>query len=106
MDNLAFLESIKRLAIVAMFSDDDLMERLVLKGGNILDIVYGVSTRSSVDVDFSIDGELGELDAYRGRIADALKSTFAEEGYVVFDVAIAEVPRRRTTLRAWTVASL
>lgn len=39
--DLNFLERIKTLAIVAMFSDDDLMERLVLKGGNALDIVYG-----------------------------------------------------------------
>jgi len=92
MDNLEFLASIKRLAIVAMFSDDDLMERLVLKGGNLLDIVYGVSTRPSVDLDFSIDGEFEDLDTYRRKIADALTSTFAEAGYVVFDVAVTEVP--------------
>ena len=40
MDNLEFLEQVKKLVIIAMFSDDDLMERLVLKGGNLLDIVY------------------------------------------------------------------
>ena len=34
------LQKIKRLAIVAMFSDDDLLERLVLKGGNALDLVH------------------------------------------------------------------
>ena len=45
------LDRIKRLAIVAMFSDDGLMEKLVLKGGNLLDLVYGISTRASLDVD-------------------------------------------------------
>ncbi len=96
IDKPESLAGIKSLAIVAMFSDDDLMERLVLKGGNLLDTVYGVSTRSSIDVDFSIDGEFEELDKYRGRIVDALKSTFGEEGYVVFDVAVTEVPANLT----------
>ena len=52
MDRLEFLEHIKRLTIIAMFSDGDLMERLVLKGGNLLDIVHRVSTRASIDADF------------------------------------------------------
>ena len=46
------IEKIKRLAIIAMFSDDDLMERLVLKGGNALDIVYEIGSRASMDLDF------------------------------------------------------
>lgn len=43
--DLAELEKIKKLAIVAVFSDDELMERLVLKGGNALDLIHGISTR-------------------------------------------------------------
>lgn len=92
MDNLAFLEQVKKLVIIAMFSDDDLMERLVLKGGNLLDIVYGVSTRASVDVDFSIEGEFDRLEAVGQRIENALGRTFAEAGYVAFDIGIREVP--------------
>ena len=50
------LREIRRLAIIGMFSDDDLMETLVLKGGNALDIVYEVAQRASLDLDFSIEG--------------------------------------------------
>ena len=32
--NLEFLEKLKKLAIIAMVTDDYLMEKLVLKGGN------------------------------------------------------------------------
>jgi hypothetical protein len=92
MDNLEFLEHIKKLVIIAMFSDDDLMERLVLKGGNLLDIVYQVSTRASVDVDFSIEGEFDELETFSRRIENTLGQTFAEAGYEAFDIRIREVP--------------
>ena len=91
MDNLDFLDSIKRRVIVAMFTDDDLMERLVLKGGNALDVVYGLSSRASVDVDLSMDGELEER-VLKERILKALNSTFAEAGYVVFDFKFRSVP--------------
>jgi hypothetical protein len=38
MENLEFLKRVRTLALVAMFSDDQLMTRLVLKGGNALDL--------------------------------------------------------------------
>ena len=41
------LEAIKRTAIVAMFADDELMDVLVLKGGNAMDIVHQVNSRAS-----------------------------------------------------------
>ena len=37
-----FAEEVKKRAIMAMFSDDELMDR---RGGNLLDIVYEVSVR-------------------------------------------------------------
>lgn len=88
-----FAEEVKKRAIMAMFSDDELMERLVLKGGNLLDIVYEVSARASLDVDFSTDGDLGEIGLLRSRIEGALKSTFREIGYEVFDVHVEEEPK-------------
>jgi len=50
--NLKFLEKLKKLTIIAMVSDDYLMEKLVLKGGNALDLFYGISPRASLDLDF------------------------------------------------------
>ena len=92
MLSLELLERIKVLGIVAVFSDDDLMERLVLKGGNALDIVYRVSARASIDLDFAIDGDFQDFDLLRDKITRALESTFDAAGFVVFDVRMAAVP--------------
>jgi nucleotidyltransferase AbiEii toxin of type IV toxin-antitoxin system len=87
-------EKIKKLVIIAIFSDDALMERLVLKGGNALDLVHRVSTRASVDVDLSIDGDFtsDELAALKGRFEKTLRDTFQPEGYRVFDVKLENRP--------------
>jgi len=38
MNSLEFLQRVRTLVVVAMFSDDVLMRRLVLKGGNLMDL--------------------------------------------------------------------
>jgi len=86
---------IKRLVLVALFSDSGLMNKIVLKGGNVLDLVYNVAFRSSVDIDFSIEGEFknDELGIIECKIRNALKNTFNESGYIVFDVKLIERPK-------------
>ncbi len=37
---------IRRIAITALFSDDMLLDRLVLKGGNALSLVYDLTSPS------------------------------------------------------------
>jgi hypothetical protein len=93
-DELERQERIKKLTIIAMFSDDALMERLVLKGGNALDLVHRVSARSSVDVDLSIDGDFTEDEQLTlcARIEKALFETFRSDGYRVFDVKLEKQP--------------
>lgn len=91
--DLKHLEQIKRLVIIAMFSDDDLMNMLVLKGGNALDIVYNVAPRASIDLDFSISSQFDQLDIMSGKIKDALTKVFDEHGYVVFDFDVIEKPQ-------------
>ena len=92
MNSLEFLQRVRTLVVVAMFSDDVLMRRLVLKGGNLMDLVYGISARSSLDVDFSIDGDFPDAANLANRVETALSTAFSEEGYVVFDVKFREVP--------------
>ncbi|MHC4757027.1 MAG: nucleotidyl transferase AbiEii/AbiGii toxin family protein [Planctomycetota bacterium] len=58
--DLEKIQQVKRIAIIALFSDDDLMEHLVLKGGNALDLIYEVAQRSSLDLDLSTDREFKE----------------------------------------------
>jgi predicted nucleotidyltransferase component of viral defense system len=89
-------EYIKKLVIISMFSDDDLMDMLVLKGGNALDIIYKLAQRSSKDVDFSIANEFSRKDFKKinSKIERTLKNTFKPEGFVVFDVKLTEKPVR------------
>jgi predicted nucleotidyltransferase component of viral defense system len=47
-------EDIRKLTITALFSDEVLFEQLVLKGGNALSLVHGISPRDSLDLDFSM----------------------------------------------------
>jgi len=51
---LSSIDKIKKLVIIALVSDDYLMEQLVLKGGNAIDLVYQISGRASVDLDYSV----------------------------------------------------
>lgn len=85
MADLEFLRRIRRLAILAMFSDDTLLERLVLKGGNLLDLVYGGSARASVDVDFSMENDFDDRHDGKRRVFTALEATFLENGFKLLD---------------------
>ncbi|MCZ2147286.1 MAG: nucleotidyl transferase AbiEii/AbiGii toxin family protein [Bryobacterales bacterium] len=42
-----------------------LLECLVLKGGNALNLVYGLTTRTSLDLDFSMSADFDDLDFNR-----------------------------------------
>lgn len=75
MTEFEFREKVKRLAIIALFSDDELLEKLVLKGGNLLDVVFKVSARASLDVDLSTPGEFN-LAELRARVSRALMYHF------------------------------
>ena len=94
MLDLDKLEQIKRITIIALFSDDDLMDSLVLKGGNALDMIYGIAQRASLDLDFSIDKEFNksEISTIHDKIRKVLKETFKAKGYEAFDIHFTEVP--------------
>lgn len=58
-------EEIRRITIIALFSDDELVNQLVLKGGNALSLIHKVSLRTSLDLDFSLATDFGDLDDAR-----------------------------------------
>ncbi len=51
------LHLIRTTIITALFSDDRLVKRLVVKGGNALELVHGIAQRGSIDVDLSMPDE-------------------------------------------------
>jgi predicted nucleotidyltransferase component of viral defense system len=79
------LEEIRRRILIALFSDDELMDALVLKGGNALALVHKIGSRASVDMDFSIEAPFADLEKTRVRIFETLKREFGSIGYVIFD---------------------
>jgi len=91
--DVQLLDQIKRLAIMAMFSDDELFEQLVLKGGNAMDLIHRLSSRASVDLDFSMQHDFTDgLEAFCGRVERALTKTYRPNGWEVFDVKMEEKP--------------
>lgn len=88
------LDKIKVWAIQAMFSDDELLEQLVLKGGNAMALVHQISARASVDLDFSLRQDFGgEVAKVESRISRALSDTFRSNGFEVFDFKMIEKPK-------------
>jgi len=86
------LEAIKKIALVAMFSDDELMDQLVLKGGNAMDLVHHVNSRASIDLDFSMSNDFEVPADAHARVQRALEHTFELEGYVAFDIKMTVRP--------------
>ena len=94
MDIMDNIDKIKRLTIIAMVSNDYLMEQLVLKGGNAIDIVYQLSGRASIDLDYSMPSDFNshELSYILEIINTVLSTTFSGEGLSVFDLKFEAKP--------------
>lgn len=87
------LDKIKRNTIVAMFADDDLMDILVLKGGNAMDLVHKLNSRASIDIDLSLERDF-DITTVQDKIIRSLKSTFSNDGYFAFDIKMHVRPNK------------
>lgn len=79
------IDEVKKLVIIALVSDDYLMETLVLKGGNALQLGYDISHRASFDFDFSMSEDFQDIQDAAQRIELSLIQTFKDNGLHVFD---------------------
>ncbi len=88
---------IKKLVVMALASDEELMEHLVLKGGNAIELIqhrHDRLSRASNDIDFSMEDSFDDqLEAFQGRIQRTINDTFSENGLVVFDFHFSPQPR-------------
>jgi len=84
---------IRRLVVIAMFSDDDLFERFALKGGNALELVHRVMSRGSLDIDLAMQEDFENLGDTEERIFRALDDRFDSAGFLVFDKRFGPRPR-------------
>ncbi len=99
--DLKQIQFVKTLALYALFSDDMLMNRLVLKGGSVLDLIYGIAARSSIDLDFSMADDFGneELENVKAQIITAIETTFRQNDYVAIDIKFTERPKRKSAAK-------
>lgn len=82
------LDALKRVVLSAFASDLQLSAQLVLKGGSAIDLAHGLTHRSSIDIDYSIEGDFSEqqLSGMAKRLQDLLSRAFAPMGLRVFDL--------------------
>lgn len=85
-------KEIRKIVIQAVFSDDDLTEKLVLKGGNALEIALGIISRGSIDLDFSIADDFEDSEDVKRRLFGALEDRFDAHGLVVLDQKFEKIP--------------
>lgn len=85
-------EKIRLTVITALFTDDMLMELLVLKGGNALNLVHKIGSRASVDLDFTVQGDFADMQDAERRMIRCLEDRFEEHGLAVFEASLARVP--------------
>lgn len=87
-------EDVKRTIIRSIYSNDDLFDQLVLKGGNAIAIIHAKKIRKSIDVDFSISSDFpGGLVKLEELLESSLKQGFNEANYHFFDFKINETPK-------------
>ena len=96
------LNEIRELTIISLFADDELMDILVLKGGNALELAYKLNSRASMDIDVSMSKDFEDfgltIDKVEGKLEYQLNQTFSEKNYQVFDIKITEKPKHRRTV--------
>ncbi|HBF6777319.1 TPA: nucleotidyl transferase AbiEii/AbiGii toxin family protein [Clostridioides difficile] len=81
------LQKIKKLAIIALFTDDNLMDTFVLKGGTALELAYNIHDRASIDIDVSMRNDF-DLDEIEPKLKNIFIETFDEHNYYLFDFKI------------------
>lgn len=94
-------KTVRETIIVSLFSDDTLFQKLVLKGGNALNIVHHIGRRGSMDVDFSIPDDFEDLEDIKTRIFKALGERFKALGFIVFDEKFEVKPEGRDPHQRW-----
>lgn len=78
-----------------MAEPEKLLEKLVLKGGNALSLLHGVGSRSSIDLDYSMEEDLTDegLKEFEDIVEKSLKKHFLDMDLVVFEFRVDEKPK-------------
>jgi len=89
-----YFERVRKLTMLALFADDELLEHIVLKGGNVLALLYKMANRTSMDVDASLEEDFPwSLEETEKKLCTAFERVFGQEGLEVFDAKLAHKPK-------------
>ncbi|RKH66283.1 hypothetical protein D7X96_21795 [Corallococcus interemptor] len=83
------------LVVSAIASDEELFDKLVLKGGNALQLIHKIGARASIDYDFSMQDDVEDSAWLAARLERAVQRHFELEGYRVLDFKFTPRPARR-----------
>lgn len=91
------VDTIRKLTIKSLFATPDkIMSMLALKGGNVLNYIYELDERSSIDIDVSMETSFAsegiELSEAEESLKKAFQSTFKMEGFEIIDFNLVEKP--------------
>ena len=88
-------DEMRNTILKAIYSDSDLKENLVLKGGNALKL-YNITDRSSQDLDFSIKESIRYEKENEGKkLQDLISDAFQQVGFLVVGFEFIEKPKKR-----------
>ena len=95
------LIEIRRVILTAVAADEYLVEQLVLKGGNALELIHRIGSRASIDLDFSIATDFDDPREASRRLEQSLRDRFDAGGYLVFDYTFESRPKSRERGSPW-----
>lgn len=88
------LNFIRKLTMMSLFADDDLLEYLVLKGGNVLTLLYDMTYRASLDIDASLRADFPwPILTTEQKLNVAFERVFNLQGLEVFDAKLESKPK-------------
>lgn len=97
--DLQKLRKIRKMALIAIFADDYLLEKFVLKGGSAIDLAYKIDGRASIDIDVSMENDFNndEFEEVKTKLEMSLNNIFQEEGFFVFDYKFDRSPLKKAS---------
>lgn len=88
-------DEIRNTILKAIYSNEQLNENLVLKGGNALKI-HGIVERESQDLDFSLKETIRFSEEKEGKeFKDSISEAFSDKGYFVNAFEFVSKPKKR-----------
>ncbi len=101
IDDTDQVELVKKTIIRSIYGNDNLMDYLVVKGGNAIAYVHQIVLRQSIDVDFSLAADYLENQSEEQLakdLKDSLDTGFDEVGYHFFDFKFEKRPKEISKL--------